>query len=294
MKKQENTTTNTNKKQEAATMKKQNNNKKQAVKPTYNDNIATVIVPAIVNEKEGFSVRFTEKQGKNIAIPTKCTNKNAFLFDVQHHVLKMVQDKAENKVTTLSAKKQEAEKDENKVFSEKDALTLKQNIALANLCTCQLKKYTLKKVDGKLVTNLPAKMAAAILTNTVLTVDCKSVAVYIKAAYNSTMQALESLYAGDTVILSKEEQNNITEVKNAIKNAFDVYFVAVADRCNEFNLTVSNKDVAKIVFAVYGGFSRDDKTGYISDSLKLDNKDEKKLAAILTNYVYGRMSGSKF
>lgn len=282
------------KKQENTTTKKQENSKKQAVKPTYNDNIATIIVPAIVNEKEGFSVRFTEKQGKNIAIPTKCTNKNAFIFDVQHHVLKMVQDKAENKVTTLSAKKQEAEKDENKVFSEKDAVTLKQNMALANMCKCQLKRFTLKKVDNKLVTDLPAKMAAAILTNTVLTVDCKSVTVYVKSAYNSTMQALESLYAGDTVILSKEEQTNITEVKNAIKNAFDVYFAQVVDRCNEFSLTVSNKDVAKIVFSVYGGFSRNDKTGYISDSLKLDNKDEKKLSTILTNYVYGRMTGSKF
>lgn len=291
MKKQENTTT---KKQKADTMKKQENSKKQVVKPTYNDNVATIIVPAIVNEKEGFSVQFTEKQGKNIAIPTKCANKNAFVLDVQHYTLKMVMDTAEKKVTTLDQKRSDAQADEKKVFTEKDQMTLQQQKALVSLCKTQLKKYTLKKVDGKLVNDLPAKMAAAILTGTDLGIDCKTVAVYVKSAYNSTIAALESLYAGDTVILSKDEQENITAVKAAIKDTFDVYFVAVKDRCNEFNLTVSNKDVAKIIFAIYDGFKRDDKTGYIKDGLKIDNKNERKLAAVLTAYVYGRMTGSKF
>lgn len=251
-----------------------------------------LLVPAIKKgDKVGeWSVMASDKEKKPLAIPTKTVEKNIMLVDVQRAILDNMKDKTQADINKL--KKDKKEKPEK--FTENNQLELDQKTALVKCLETQRKKYVSSKYNPR------ATLASAIMLNIALNIDVKPLVSNVRASWNDLLEVIEKLYKGESVTLTSEQQEQVTDIKKVIISIAIPYCATVKANkdgkevviCEEFPLTLSNKDIFKLLISLYQFYKKDGK-GNMTDGLKLDGKEEKALKINVQNLIYARMTGAK-
>lgn len=249
-----------------------------------------LLVPAIKNNgKVGeWEVKATNEEKKLLRIDTKTVNKEQMLIDVQRAILETMRTKAQAEVNKLKASK----KAKPTEFTELDQLKLDKQESLLKCLDTQRKKYTASKYNGR------ANLAGAIITGTKLNIEVKPMVTLIRASWESILEVLDAYHDNKPVEnITPEQQTCFTDIKKVIIGIASPYCAKVTNDageviCEEFKMTLSNKDIIKLLMSLYEFYKRTS-SGDMKDGLKLDGKEETLLKWRVMNLIYARMTGAK-
>ena len=252
-------------------------------KEQENSDIISIIVPYLEVSKDTKAVK-TDKT-VDIVIPSIVIDRLSFKQYVQCRVLNDMKDSTKAEITTLKEKQTDVDKE----FTDKDADKLEGKEMLLKCIEIQLDKISTKYH----VTNPLASLASSIILNKNVEYCVNSCIAATKECFTAIYDNVLLMLKGETVQLTKEQQEKITCLKTSLKNAAMMSCGEVEGVSNSFKMTLGNKHIADLIFSLGNVLQLDKATGRLKYVSHREKEKSLKVAIqrYLTKLTWARMTG---
>lgn len=256
-------------KQKQTSAKKSSTSKKTEA-PKHNADVTkrkfTVLEPRATKDDDNNVVIRVRAIEKSMPAVMKPENAPDFVAMIQSDLLDSIYNEAVTKLADLKAKKDKSEAGEyTKKQSEektkyellkKSVTSLRKNLKLENA-----------KYDGF------AHMIATDVRGRGVKLELAKFKTKLADTSKMLDNVLEALFDGKTIQLTKEQQEAITDVKNALKDCLTP-FTANTEWCDAFKLSIGNKDIIDFYKFCYVGRDRNHEAIYDFSSDKTKRLEE--------------------
>lgn len=252
-------------------------------KEQENSDIISIIVPYLEQGKDTKAVK-TDKT-VDIVIPSIVIDRLSFKQYVQCTVLNNMKDSTAIEINALKEKQSNTDKE----FTDRDADKLEGKEMLLKCITMQIDKIPAKYY----ATNSLATLASSIILNKNVEYGVNGCIAATKECFTAIYDNVLLMLKGESVQLTKEQQEKITCLKTSLKNVAMMSCGEVEGVSNSFKMTLSNKHIADLIFSLGNVLQLDKKTGRLKYTSHRGNENSLKVVIqrYLTKLVWARMTG---